>query len=148
MSIIHLTRIIIFSAVLKVFLSILFENFSLSVQLNRAWNHHLSVMPVSITHWCVEIEIFYTRFSRVSKSKSVLLLWKYCTIVFCFVCCMALTLFTCGDVELNPRPKHTKSSYNFSKLSIIEAYNTHHNFDDMFLWNLFRFFLFRWWLTT
>ena len=45
---------------------------------------------------------------------------------------MALTLFICGDVELNPGPKSTKSSYNFSKLSIIKAYNTHHNFDICF----------------
>ena len=57
---------------------------------------------------------------------------------------MALTLFISGDVELNQGPKNTKSSYcfsvchwnhnsliahDFSKLSIIEAYNTHHNFD-------------------
>ena len=56
---------------------------------------------------------------------------------------LALTLFICGDVELNPGPKNTKSYYfslchwnlnslpahDFSKLSIIEAYNTHHNFD-------------------
>ena len=55
---------------------------------------------------------------------------------------MVLTLFFCDDVELNPRPKNTKSSYNFSlchwnlnrfpahdfsKLSLIEAYNIHYN---------------------
>ena len=52
---------------------------------------------------------------------------------------MALSLFICGDVELNPGPKNTKSScyfsvchwnlnrtpaHDFSKLSLIEAYNT------------------------
>ena len=57
---------------------------------------------------------------------------------------MALNLFIWGDVELNPGLKNTKSSSNFSlcpwnlnsrpahgfsKLSLIEAYNTHHNFD-------------------
>ena len=57
---------------------------------------------------------------------------------------MALTLIICVDGELNPEPKNTKSSYNFSiyhwnlnsfpahdfsKLSLIEVYNTHHNFD-------------------
>ena len=56
---------------------------------------------------------------------------------------MALILFICGDVELNSGPKNTKSYYlslcqwnlnslpahDFSKLSLIEAYNTHHNFD-------------------
>ena len=56
---------------------------------------------------------------------------------------MALTLFICGDVELNPEPKNTKSynfslchsnlnslpAHDFSKLSLIKAYNIHHNFD-------------------
>ena len=46
---IYLTKIMIFSAVSKVYLSILFFNFSLSVQLNHSWSHHLGVMPVSIT---------------------------------------------------------------------------------------------------
>ena len=57
---------------------------------------------------------------------------------------MALTLFICGDVELNPGAKNTKI-YHFSlfdcnlnnlpahKLSLIEAYNTHHNFDMKYL---------------
>ena len=58
---------------------------------------------------------------------------------------MALTLFSCDDVELKAGPKNTKSSYfslchwnlnglpahDFSKLSLIEAYNTHHSFDMM-----------------
>ena len=100
-------------------------------------------MPVSITQWRVEIGIFHTRFSRVSKSRSALILCNHCTITFYFVCCMALALFTCGDVELNPGPKNTKSYYfshcywnlnslpahNFCKPSLIEAYNTRHNFD-------------------
>ena len=57
---------------------------------------------------------------------------------------MALTLFVCGDMELSSGPKNTKSSYYFSlchwnfnnlpahyfsKLKLIEAYNTHYNFD-------------------
>ena len=57
---------------------------------------------------------------------------------------MALTLFICSDLELNPGPKNTKPYYCFSlchwnlgslpaqdvsKLSLIEAYNTHHNYD-------------------
>ena len=61
---------------------------------------------------------------------------------------MALTLFICVDVELNPGPKNNKSSYyfslchwnlnsfpahDFSKLSLIEAYNTYHNFDMILL---------------
>ena len=101
-------------------------------------------MRVSITQWRVEIGIFYTRFSRVSKSRSALLLCNYCTIAFYFACCIALTLFICGEVELNPRSKNTKSYYYFalchwnlnslsahdlSKLSSIKAHNIHHNFD-------------------
>ena len=54
------TRIIIFSAVRKVYLSILFLHFSLSVQLNCSEGHHLGVMPVSITQWPAEIGIFLT----------------------------------------------------------------------------------------
>ena len=58
---------------------------------------------------------------------------------------MGLTLFICGDVELNWGPKNTKYYYflicqwnlnnlpDFSKLSLIEVYNTHHNFDMIYL---------------
>ena len=57
---------------------------------------------------------------------------------------MALILFICGDVELNPGPKNAKSfhyfsfrhwdlnsfpDHDFSELLIIEGYNTCHNFD-------------------
>ena len=56
---------------------------------------------------------------------------------------MALNLFIFDDVELNQVPQNTKSSYyfslchwnlnslsayDFSKLSLLGAYNTHHNF--------------------
>ena len=43
----------------------------------------------------------------VSKSRSALLLCNYCAIAFYSVCCMALTLFIRGDVELNPGPENT-----------------------------------------
>ena len=56
------------------------------------------VMHFSITQWRVEIGVFHTRFSEVSKSRSALLLCNYCTIAFYFVCYMALTLFSCDDV--------------------------------------------------
>ena len=139
---IYLTRIIIFSAVRKVYLSILFLHFSPSVQSNRSWGHDLGVMPVSIIQWRIEIGIFHTRFSKVSKWRSALLLCNYCTIAFYFVCCMALTLFIYGDVGLKLGLRNTKSyyfllchwnlnslpAYDFSKRSLIEAYNTHHNF--------------------
>ena len=125
------------------------------------WGHHLGVMPVSIPQWRVEIGIFHTRFSRVSKSRSTLL-YNYCTIAFYFVCYMALTLFICDDVELNPGHKNTKSyhfslrywnlnsllTHDFSKLSLIEAYNTHHNFDMICHSETYLFFLCRWWYTT
>ena len=87
---------------------------SLSIQLNSSWSHYLGVMPVSITQWRLEIGIFYTRLSRVSKSWSALLLCNSCTIAFYFVCYMVLTLIICGDVELSPGPENNKSSYNFS----------------------------------
>ena len=64
-----------------------------------------------ITHWCVETGIFKTRCSRVSKSKSELLC-NYCTITFYFLCCMALTVFICGNVELNSGSKNIKRCYN------------------------------------
>ena len=44
---------------------------------------------------------FYTRFFRVSKLKSALLLCNYCTIALYFVCCMVSYLFICGSMELN-----------------------------------------------
>ena len=65
---------------------------------------------------------------------------------------MALLLFICGDVELNPGPKNIKSyyyfslyhwnlnslpSHDFSKLSLIEAYNPHHNFDMICLFETY-----------
>ena len=132
----------------NVYLWILFLSFSLSAQLNCSWGYHLGAMLVSITQWRVELGIFYARFFRVSKLKSALLLCNYCTIPFYFVSCMVSSLFICGGMELNLWPKITKSSYDFSlchwnlnslpahdfsKLSLIEAYNTHRNFDTMYL---------------
>ena len=116
---IYLTRIIISSAERKVYPL----HFSLSVRLNRSWGHHLAVMPVGITEWLAEIGIFHTRFSRISKSRSALLLCDYCTIVFHFVCCMVLTLFICGDVELNPGPKNIRSYY-FSHSHVLTGIST------------------------
>ena len=110
---IYLIRIIFFSAVWKVYVSVLFLTCSLSVQLNHWWGHHLGVLPVSITQWQVEIGNFYTRFSRVSKSKSALLFCNYGTIAFHFVCWMVLTVFICGGRQLNLRCKNTKSSLIF-----------------------------------
>ena len=55
----------------------------------------------------------------------------------------ALTLFICGAVKLNPKPRNTESYYfslchwnlsclpahDYSKLSLIKANNTHGNFN-------------------
>ena len=118
-------------------------HFLLSVQSTCSWGHHLAVMPVSIIKWRAEIGIFHTRFSRVSNWRFALLLYNYWSIAFHFVCCMALTLFICGNVELNPASKNTQSYYfslfhwnlkslpahAFSKLSLMEAYSTNHKFN-------------------
>ena len=57
---------------------------------------------------------------------------------------MALNLFVCGDVELNPGPKKRNSCYdfsichwnlnsitehNFAKVNLLQAYNAIHDFD-------------------
>ena len=98
----------------------------------------LGVMPVNIIQWRIETGIFHTRFAKVSKSRSALLLYDYCTIAFSFVCCMAITLFICSDMEINSGPKNTKSCYfslshwninslpahDFSKLSKHTIQNT------------------------
>ena len=60
---------------------------------------------------------------------------------------MALTFVICGNVELKPAPKNTKSYYfsifqwnlkslpahDFSKLSLMEAYSTHHKSNVTYL---------------
>ena len=43
---------------------------------------------------------------------------------------MVLILFICGDVELNPGPENMIfHARDFFKLSLIETFNTRHNFD-------------------
>ena len=118
---IYLIRIIFFWEVWKNYVSVLFLTFSLSVQLNHSWGYHLGVLPVSIIRWQVEIGNYYTRFSRVSKSKSALLFCNYGTVVFYFVCWMVLTVFICGSRQLNFRCKNTKSSLIFHVVSKIST---------------------------
>ena len=128
-----------FNFVLKFFAVSTIKSFMRSP--SCSWGHHLGVIPVSITQWRAEIGIFLTTFSRVSKSRSALLICNYCTIAFYAVCCMTSTLFICGDVESNPGPKNTKSPYNvslyhwnlnslpaqdLSNLSLIEIYEMIH----------------------
>ena len=103
------------------------------------------VMPISIVHWRIEIEVFNLRsFMRVAKSLSSVnvstILAKY---LFMLLCGITLLLI-CGDTELNPGTKKTKSCYNFSlchwnlncitvhnfsKISLLEAYYVQHKFD-------------------
>ena len=78
---------------------------------NRSWGNHLGVMRVSITQWRVEIGTFHTRFPRVSKSRSALLLCNYCTIAFYFVCCNGLNFIHLWWCEPNLGPKNTKFYY-------------------------------------
>ena len=53
---------------------------------------------------------FVLKFFTVSTIKSFMRSpSNYCTIAFYCVCCMALTLFICGAVELNPGPKTLNS---------------------------------------
>ena len=61
-----------------------------------------------------------------------------------FIFCVLIVLIICGDIELNPGPKKHKSCDNFSlchwningiaalefsKLSLLEAYNAHYMYD-------------------
>ena len=61
-----------------------------------------------IAQCSIKIGNIYAVFTNLHKPKSELLLCNFNATVFYFVCCMSLTLF------INPRPKYTKSSYNFS----------------------------------
>ena len=102
-------------------------------------------MPVNVVQWCVEIGVFdalcnvryITKFSRSSHSPS-----KIATVtVLIFT---LLLLFMLGDIELNPGPKKTNSScefsvchwnlnslaaHNFEKVGLLEAFNTINKFD-------------------
>ena len=61
-----------------------------------------------------------------------------------FIFCVLIVLITCDDIELNPGPKKCKScgnfslyhwnhnsttAHDFSKLSLLTAYNAHHMYD-------------------
>ena len=70
-----------------------------------------------------------------------------------FIFCVLIVLIICGDIELNPGPKKDEScdnfslchwnlnsiaAHDFSKLSLLEAYNAHNMYDIMSLRNILR----------
>ena len=71
-------------------------------------------MPINIIRCRIGIGNIFTILNNLCKPKSELILCNYNTAVFYFVRCMVLALFICVDVVLNPGPKNTKPSYNFS----------------------------------
>ena len=75
--------------------------------------HRVSKFVFGPTWLHVEVGILFTRFTNLCNPKSRLLLYDYNTILFYFVCSIALALFICGHVELNLGPKNT-FFYNFS----------------------------------
>ena len=111
-------------------------------------------MPITIVHWRVEIGAFNLRsFMRFPKSVfSVNFRTRIAKYFFMLICGITLLLI-CGDVELNPGPKKTKSSYNFSlchwnlnsitahtfsEISLLKAYyhyylSIQHKFDMMYI---------------
>ena len=103
-------------------------------------------MPVSILQWHVEIGIFNTKLVKYPfKSKYRANVCPPNLNKFYTICCMILLLLICaGDIELNPGPRKNNNSHNFSfchwnlnsiaahnfsKLSLLEAYNVQHKFD-------------------
>ena len=103
-------------------------------------------MPVSILQWRAEIGIFNTKLVKYPfKSKYRANVCPRNLNKFYTICCMFLLLLKCaGDIELNPGPRKSNTFYNFSfchwnlnsiaahnfsKLSLLEAYNVQHKFD-------------------
>ena len=103
-------------------------------------------MPVSILQWRAEIGTFNTKLVKYPfKSKYRDNVCPRNLNKFYTICCMFLLLLICvGDIELNPGPRKNNTSYkfffchcnlnsmaahNFSKLSLLEAYNVQHKFD-------------------
>ena len=103
-------------------------------------------MLVSILQWRAEIGIFNTKLVKYPfKSKYRANVCPRNLNKFYTTCCMFLLLLICaGDIELNPGPRKSNTFYNFSfchwnlnsiaahnfsKLSLLEAYNVQHKFD-------------------
>ena len=112
---------------------------------SHSLEHHFGAMSVNILEWRAVVGIFNTKLVKYPFTS------KYRANVcprnlnkLYIICCMFLLLLICaGDIELNPGPKKSNTSYNFSfchcgnsivahnfsKLSPLEAYNVQHKFD-------------------
>ena len=115
-----------------------------NVSLSHSREFLPDVMPVRVVLWRVGIGIFnFPFFAKLSKTKFQLNS-NGTEVSYFFIFCVLIVLITCGEIELNPGPKKDKSCDNFplchwnlnsiaahdlSKLSLLEAYNTHHMYD-------------------
>ena len=106
----------------------------------------LLIMPISNMQWRVEIGINIRQGLSMKShyGKYVFLL----LFVLVFVVFVVLILFACGDTELNPGPKKRSSCCNFpvchwslnsitaqhfAKIDLLQAFNTIHQYDIIFL---------------
>ena len=96
-------------------------------------------MPVSVVLRRVGIGIFnFQFFAELNKTKFQLNS-NGMEVSYIFIFCVLIVLIICNDIELNPGPKKDKScdnfslyhwnlnsiaTHGFSKLSLLEAYNT------------------------
>ena len=110
---------------------------------SHSLGHTFGAMPVTILQWRTEIGIFNTIYVKYPfKSKYRASVCPRNLNNFYTICCIFLLLLICaGDIELNPGPRKNNTSYNFSfchwnlnsiaahnfsKLSVLEAYNVQH----------------------
>ena len=121
---------------------------------SHSLQHPFGTMPVSILQWHAEIGIFNAKLVKYPfKSKYQANVCPQNLNKFYTICCMFLLLLICADdIELNSGPRKNNTSYNFSfchwnldsiaahnfsKLSLLEAYNVQHNFDMICLLETF-----------
>ena len=102
-------------------------------------------MLISIVHWRIEVGIFNLRsFVRLAKFILSVNCGTFFIIILFILLCTITLILICVDVELNPGPKKTKHCYNFSlcrwnldsittrmfsKISMLEFYNSQHKFN-------------------
>ena len=105
-------------------------------------------MPASVVLWRVGIGIFNFRFFvKLNKTKCQLIS-NGMEVSYFFIFCVLIVLIICGDIQLNLAPTKDKSCDNFSlchwklnsiaaqdfsNLSLLEAYNSHHMYDTICL---------------
>ena len=103
-------------------------------------------MPISNMQWRKAVQIFNdtSKASYLKKKSLRVASPAFNSSVLFFFSFILLTLFVCGEAELNPGPKNRNSCYNFSicdwnlnsitahnfaKTNLLQAYNTIHDFD-------------------